>query len=308
MLMVDSLVEHVVAREATVLVVDDVQWADPATWDAISYLVAGMRDQRLAIVMTHRDEAVVSEAFQRWLGHLRRMPGTEDLELGRLDEGATAAQVAVLLGGGTDERLAGRVFERSRGNPYLSELLVRRLDDGATDLPDHVPEELGQALLDAWRGLPDAAREVSRLLAVGGRPTDVRTLGVVVAQLGVSTSPSVREAVDGGVLVLDGATVWFRHPLLAAVLLESYLPGEDEGAHGAWAKHLESTTSTGVDELRRLSDLALHYQHSGARAAAFSALLSAIELAQRMGAPRETADVYLRTVDVEDAATYPDDR
>ena len=41
MMVVDALLSRVIARGPTVLVVDDVQWADPATWDALSYLVAG---------------------------------------------------------------------------------------------------------------------------------------------------------------------------------------------------------------------------------------------------------------------------
>ena len=305
MLMVDALVEHIASLGPTLLVLDDVQWADPATWDAISYLVAGLGSQPMALVTTHRDEAVVSEAFQRWLGHLRRLPRTEELELERLDEVATAEQVAALLKTAPGPRLATLVFERSRGNPYLSELLVRRLDEGATDLPEELPEELSQALLDAWRGLSDPAREVARVLAVGGRPTGVRTLGVIASELGLSVGAAVREAVEGGVLVLDRVAVWFRHPLLAAVLLGSYLPGEDETVHAAWARHLETTSSQGVDELRRLGDLAAHHERAGARAPAFAALVAAAELAEQLGAPRERADLLLRAVELWDASPDP---
>ena len=81
MMVVDALLARVVARGPTVLVVDDVQWADPATLDALSYLVAGFGRQRLALVTTHRDEAAGSEGFQHWLGNLRRLPGTEELAL-----------------------------------------------------------------------------------------------------------------------------------------------------------------------------------------------------------------------------------
>ena len=59
MMVVDALLSRVIARAPTVLVVDDVQWADPATWDALSYLVAGFGHQRLALLTTHRDEAAV---------------------------------------------------------------------------------------------------------------------------------------------------------------------------------------------------------------------------------------------------------
>ena len=91
--------------------------------------------------------------FQHWLGNVRRLPGTEELVLTRLDQDATTDQIAVLLGRSPEPRLVEQVFERSRGNPYFSELLVRRGDLGAAELPEDLPDELSQALLEAWRGL-----------------------------------------------------------------------------------------------------------------------------------------------------------
>ena len=201
MMVVDALLSRVIARGPTVLVVDDVQWADPATWDALSYLVAGFGRQRLALVTTHRDEAAVSEHFQHWLGNVRRLPGTEELVLTRLDEDATGDQIAELLGRPPPPRLVEQVYERSRGNPYFSELLVRRGDLDSAELPDDLPEELSQALLDAWRGMSAPAREITRILAVAGRPTDLRTLAAVAAD-SASPRPGLREAVDAGVVVL----------------------------------------------------------------------------------------------------------
>ena len=186
MMVVDALLSRVVARGPTVLVVDDVQWADPATWDALSYLVAGFGRQRLALVTTHRDEAAVSDSFQHWLGNVRRLPGTEELVLTRLDQDATGDQIAVLLGRPPSPRLVEQVYDRSRGNPYFSELLVRRGDLDSSELPDDLPDELSQALLDAWRGLSAPAREITRILAIAGRPTDLRTLAAIAAELGIS--------------------------------------------------------------------------------------------------------------------------
>ena len=299
--MVDALLSRVVARGPTVLVVDDVQWADPATWDALSYLVAGFGRQRLALVTTHRDEAAVSEQFQHWLGNVRRLPGTEELVLTRLDQDATGDQIAVLLGRPPSPRLVEQVYERSRGNPYFSELLVRRGDLDSAELPDDLPDELSQALLDAWRGLSGPAREITRILAIAGRPTDLRTLAAIAAELGVSQAGSVREAVDAGVVVLGGDGVWFRHPLLADVLAESYLPGEAAPVHAAWAAHLESVSTEGVDELRRLGDLASHHERAGDGSAAFAALLQGADLAEKLGAPREAADLLARAADLWEA-------
>ena len=306
MMVVDALLARVVAQGPTVLVVDDVQWADPATLDALSYLVAGFGRQRLAMVTTHRDEAAGSQGFQHWLGNLRRLPGTEELALDRLDQKATGDQIALLLGQTPPPRLVGQVQERSLGNPYFSELLVRRGDLDSAELPDDLPDELSQALLDAWRALSGAARETARILAIAGRPTDLRTLTAIAAGLDTSDPgairEAVREAVDAGVVVLGRERVWFRHPLLADVLIETYLPGEAAAVHAAWAAHLETVSAEGVDELRRLGDIALHREQAGEGVAAFTALLRAAELAEELGAWREAADLLVRAVDLWEVA------
>ena len=308
MMVVDALLGRVIARGPTVLVVDDVQWADPATWDALSFLVAGFGHQRLALLTTHRDEAAVSDLFQHWLGNVRRLPGTEELVLTRLDEDATTDQITVLLGRPPEPLLVEKVFEKSRGNPYFSELLVRRGDLGSAELPEDLPEELSQALLDAWRSMSAPAREIARILAIAGRPAELRTLTGVAAELGVSEAGSVREAVDAGVVVLVGDDdVWFRHPLLAAVLAESCLPGEAAPVHAAWAAHLESFSAEGVDELRRLGDLASHHERAGDSSAAFAALLQGADLAEKLSAPREAADLLARAADLWEVGADPTD-
>ena len=105
--------------------------------------------------------------------------------LTRLDQDATGDQIAVLLGRPPPPRLVDQVYERSRGNPYFSELLVRRGDLDSSELPDDLPDELSQALLDAWRGLSAPAREITRILAIAGRPTDLRTLAAIAAGLDI---------------------------------------------------------------------------------------------------------------------------
>jgi DNA-binding CsgD family transcriptional regulator/tetratricopeptide (TPR) repeat protein len=301
MMVVDALLSRVVARAPTVLVVDDVQWADPATWDALSYLVAGFGRQRLALMTTHRDEATVSDHFQHWLGNIRRLPGTQELVLARLDLDATGDQVAVLLGHPPSPRLVDQVYDRSRGNPYFSELLVRRGDLDSDELPTDVPDELGQALLDSWRGLSSSGREITRVLAVGGRPAEPAVLASVGAGLGVSDSRALHEAIEAGVVVLARERVWFLHPLLADVLLESYLPGEAAPVHAAWADNLATRTAEGVDRLRHLGDLASHQEQAGADSAAFATLLGAADVARALGAFRESAELLTRGADLWDA-------
>ena len=51
---------------------------------------------------------------------------------------------------------------------------------------------------------------------------------------------------------------------------------------------------TGIDELRRLGDLATHQERAGAGHAAFAVLLQGADLAEKLGAPREAADMLAR--------------
>ena len=131
MTVVDALLSRVIARGPTVLVVDDVQWADPATWDALSYLVAGFARQRMALLTTHRDEAAGSERFQHWLGNVRRLSGTEELVLARLDQDATdrpdrhtagSATGATPGGAGVREVAGQSVLQRAAGTTWRPRL------------------------------------------------------------------------------------------------------------------------------------------------------------------------------------------
>ncbi|TCC54384.1 hypothetical protein E0H73_38685 [Kribbella pittospori] len=288
------MVMAIASRRPTVLVVDDVQWADPASHDAITYLVAGFRSQRLAVLATYRDEELAAgHPLHSWLADLTRLPSVSSLRLNRLSRDDTEEQLALLLGGRPHPRLIADVIRRSDGNPYLSELLVggaTLADDG---LPAELPTELAGALLGAWHRLSARAREVTRMLAVGGRPVLIDDLTEVAAARGIGAEDVVAalvEATDSGICVALGAEMcWFRHPLLADVLYGTFVPGEAGPIHAAWAKALESRSRSGIDEVRRQGDLALHYQGAGDPESCLEASLRAADLARDVRALREEA-------------------
>ncbi|MGW1339722.1 helix-turn-helix transcriptional regulator [Kribbella sp. NPDC002412] len=291
---VDALVMAIAARRPAVLVVDDVQWADPASRDALAYLVAGFRRQRLAVLTTCRDEELgTGHPMHSWLADLRRLPAVSVVRLDRLSWDETEQQVAMLLGGRPHHHLVDDVVRRSDGNPYLSELLLEGVPVTADELPAGLPAELSGALLAAWHRLPATAREVMRLLAVAGRPTSIDDLREVASAHGIgpgAVTSALAEATDTGITVTQGAGLcWFRHSLLAEVLYATFVPGEAESVHAAWAKTLAARTATGLDEVQRQGDLALHYEAAGDLKACFEASLRAADLASGIKARREEA-------------------
>ena len=85
--------------EHVVLIVDDVQWADHSTLDALMYVIAGPARRRLTVVTTLRaGEVGLGHPLQRWLADIRRLPRTAELLLEPLDRTATAEQIRSLLG------------------------------------------------------------------------------------------------------------------------------------------------------------------------------------------------------------------
>jgi DNA-binding CsgD family transcriptional regulator/tetratricopeptide (TPR) repeat protein len=295
---VEGLVAAIASRHPTVLVVDDLQWADLASRDALAYLIAGFRRQRLAVLTTHRDEELVAgHAMHSWLAELRRMPAVVDLRLTRLTRDETEQQLALLMGGQPQPRLVAEVVVRSDGNPYLSELLVRGLTSEDELLPPGLPVELTDALLAAWHRLSAPARETTRMLAVAGRPATVNDLTTVAATQGTedeSVRAALAEATNQGILIAQGVDAcWFRHPLLAEVLSATLPPGAAAPIHTAWATTLEASSRVGIDEVRRQGDLALHYEAANNLEAGLRASLLAAELAQKVKAPQEAA-VHLR--------------
>ena len=72
--------------EPVVLVIDDVQWADRSTLDALMYVMAGPAQRRLAVIVTLRaGEVGLGHPLRRWLADIRRLPRTSELELLPLD-------------------------------------------------------------------------------------------------------------------------------------------------------------------------------------------------------------------------------
>ena len=290
----DGLVSAIASRRPTIVVVDDLQWADPASRDALAYLIAGFRSQRLILLATLRDEELLAgDPTHGWLADLTRLPAVQEVRLDRLTRAETEQQIALLVGGEPHPHLVDAVLGRSGGNAYFTELLVSGLTPDDAQLPEDLPTALQQALLAAWHGLTATTRNVVRLLAVAGRSSQVADLATVAADDGISAATvtaALAEATAHGIVVPQGPHVcWLRHPLLAEVLYDTLAPGEGASIHAAWAKVLEAGSGSGIDEVRRQADLARHYEGSGQLAACFDASLRAADLAQRAKALRETA-------------------
>ena len=274
----------------TVLVVDDLQWADPSSLDVLTYLVAGFSPgQRLAVLATCRDTDLgEGHRLHGWLADAERLPGVTSVDVARMD--VVGIEELILA---RDETTVGapsarEIFGRSNGNPYLADLLLRH--DGATSSTRGAPR-LDQALLASWHRLSIAGRRVTQVLALAGAPVAVP----VLLELGrrfdldsASVGAAEQEAAAEGITVrTDTGSVWFRHPLLAETIATTLDPWESAAIHtdlaSAWL------TSDTVDERDRATALALHHVAAGDVAAGLDWSLRAADAAEAIRSWQEVS-------------------
>lgn len=298
---VDLVLNRIADRHRTVVVVDDLHWADVASLDVLVYLITGFRAQRLTLLCTSRDEdRGVGHPLHGWLADLRRMPSFEEIHLERLEPADTGVQLEDLLGRAPDIDFVAQVQAQSDGNPYLTELLVQDLSGAEAVLPATVPEGLRDALLAAWHRLSEQARQLVQVLAVGGRPTPLDVLAAVASRHGFDSgrlAGCVTEAQERGVLATGtGDLCWFRHPLLAEVLYDGLPPGERPRIHAGYLEELEVRSAGSTDSVA--ADLAVHSQQAGRIDDAYKWSLVAAEYAADLRAPAEQAIQFERMCDL----------
>jgi DNA-binding CsgD family transcriptional regulator/tetratricopeptide (TPR) repeat protein len=291
---IDRAVAHLAEQGPVVIVVDDLQWADTSSLDALAYLIAGRRPQPVALLVTYRDVGVPDgHALWGWLADMVRLPGVVDLPLDRLTLEETAEQLTQLRGKPPATRLLHEVWERSGGNAYLTELLARDVDPAADTLPADIPDALRTALLARWHSLTPRAREVTQVLATSGRPVDPAVLAQVTG--GADVAAALHEAGEAGVVELEpGGLVWFRHPLLSDVLYSTLLAAEARNLHAAFVRVLAADPS----DLRSRTDLALHYAGAGMYDESFEMCLAAAAEAAEARAHPEASVLLRRACDL----------
>ena len=273
MSLLTTVIHRIGHMRPLVVVADDLQWADSSSLDLLAYLIAGFcPGQQLAILATYRDtELGAGHRFNEWIADMRRMPRVTVRSVGRLDRGDTTDLIHDLTGGapaGLGRPDPDAIYERSRGNPYLTELLVAEPTAGASTLDE--------ALLASWHRLEETGRTLTQILAVGGRPVPTDVLVYLARRAGLPDGATLRglgSAQAAGLVLRDGEGVWFRHPLLAEVIAATVPPPVAAGWHEDYVRVLEG--ASGIPAHVRSSLLALHFQEAGQPTAAFTWSLTA---------------------------------
>jgi DNA-binding CsgD family transcriptional regulator len=188
----------------TILLVEDIHWADDASLDLLRYVARRIHGRRGVLVLTYRDdELVATDPLQRMLGTLTGVP-VQRIRLRPLSLPA----VAELLGG--RELDAAAVRHLTGGNPfYVTELLEAPGSSVPPTIVDAVYARLG--------GLSGTGRAAVEQVSIVPTALD-RDLATRLVDIG-----ALAEAEEHGVLEVTVDEIRFRHEL-ARRAVEDLLP------------------------------------------------------------------------------------
>ena len=256
--------------EATVNLIEDLHWMDPASEDFLAALIEAVPGSRSLVVTNFRPEYRAD-----WMGrsHYRQLP------VSPLGPAALAELFADLLGDDPSlDGLAELIRERTSGNPFFVEEVVRDLEEsgalegerGAYRLVREI-DELAvpasvQAILAARidRLGPDAKAALQAGAAIG--PEFRRDLLARVVELDAERlDAALRELVESEFVheaaLYPEPEYEFRHPLSREVAYGSQLAATRSRTHAAIARGVQELEPELLDE--RAALIAQHYEQAG---------------------------------------------
>jgi DNA-binding CsgD family transcriptional regulator len=232
-------VMHALATPSSaVMLIEDVQWADPETLAVLEYLADNVAGQQTAIVITIRSD-IPSPGLSAVRDLAARRVATL-VELTRLGSGDVAAMACECLGAamvGADIRV---LLDRAEGLPFLVEELVATAaregtlveHDGRWNLTsapaEVIPDSYRDSVSRRLRVLSGEAAILTQVAAVTGLATDMRLLSRAAGLSLAEAGTAAQEASDAGLVVLGhaGQRVGFRHALVRDAVLADLRPGE----------------------------------------------------------------------------------
>ena len=284
-----GVLELLAADRPVIVAIDDVQWVDPASGDALGFALrrAWDRGLRVGLVGTLRGSA--GDAAPGWL---RSLPVDVDrLVVGPVSLGVLHQVIRERVGMTPTRTQLVRLEGASLGNPLLAIELARAIErQGRWPAPGEplpVPGDIDRLVRDRLDGLPPADRRVLFVAAVAADPTP----GLVATALEASSLDDVAAALERGAesgllerpATEDAAAVWrFAHPLYAAAAAVAIPVAERRAIHARLAD-----LADGAEDRGRHASLAA----DGPDAETAARIEAAAVAARRRGAPSVAAEL-----------------
>jgi DNA-binding CsgD family transcriptional regulator len=243
-----GLLAAAAADTPLLVAVDDAQWIDSASLEALGFAARRLSGEAAGVVIAFRDEIMPSF----------RAASFEHLAVAGLEADEIAALVDRAAERPLSHNLRDRLARATHGNPLAAlEVAAAVSDDrlaGRLGVGEPLPPSrlISHAFEHRITALSEPARNALLLAAAG----ESESAYVVLAAAGRLELPSdaFAEAERAGAIAVEDDRVRFRHPLLRSLAYRGAPAAERRRAHGALAGCL--TAAPGIESERRAWHLA----------------------------------------------------
>ena len=232
-----GLLAEVAEERPLVCLVDDAQWLDRASAQALAFVARRLLAESVALVFSVREPSEDQD-----------LPGLPELTVSGLSDADARALLESVVPGRLDDLVRDRIVAETRGNPLALAELTRGLTAaelaGGFGRPDTQPlaSRLEQSFHRQLRLLPAETQRL--LLTAAAEPVgDAALLRRASEQLGISAEAALPAESSG--LIEFGARVRFRHPLLRAAAYRAASLPDRRRVHRALAEATDPAADPG---------------------------------------------------------------
>jgi predicted ATPase len=295
-----TVITRISLERVTWVVVEDLQWADTSSRDALGYLLRVMAaPSRLMVTCTLRtQETTLAPALATFVDELVRMPSTRRMRLSRLDREHVAHQLHELLVQTPSRQFVDRVIALSDGVPFLTEELVA----GGLSSQGPVPESVAELMLRRIHAMSSATQQLVQAASLGEGSLKHPLLATVCDVSPRELEDGVRAAVDGNILEVNDAKDGYRfhHALMREAVADELLPAVRARLHERWADALDAEGDRQIGGDAALTKIAAahHWSETNNLDRAFETAVAAAGWAHSIGAEAERASLLTHVLDL----------
>jgi class 3 adenylate cyclase/tetratricopeptide (TPR) repeat protein len=253
-------VEALAADQPVVLVVDDLQWAEPAILELLQHVTQRSTSVPVFWICVARPEFL--EAHPQWAAG---RTNTSLITLNPLNASETSTLISRLLEiEDIPPALHRQILERSEGNPLFCEEFLRMLIDegqllhveerwraeaGAKEI--RVPESIQALLAARLDSLPDAQKQILKAASIVGERFTSEQIAAFDGQ--VDATQALDDLLNTGLVLEDTASserssYRFKHLLIRDTAYNTLSKKDRGDLHERFAQHLERVTGDRADE------------------------------------------------------------
>jgi DNA-binding SARP family transcriptional activator len=317
---VTGLIAQSADDQQLMLVLDDLQWADPASLQLLTFVAGQLVDCPVLLVCTVRElEVGRNDGVVEALAALSRAPGTRRMFLRGLSDAATAELVEVASGHPVDAHVAAEIQARADGNPFFATELARLVvaewggagAAGVVPTGGDVPSGVRDVVRRRIALLPEETIAMLQVAAVIGRDVELDLLAAASGDAIDRVLDAIEPAVVHRLLALvpdRPATFSFSHALVREVVADDVSALRRARIHLSVADALESTAGDLDDAAEIIAEHLWAAAAIGAGQRAAEALERAAAVAVRRYAFEAAAGMLERAVQLRrTAGTTPPD-